>query len=134
MWRYGWVDLRASLSAVFHLVGPRRPGCQVPFGSGGSQIRWKSLCQVWAGIRGGCEVSITVRQDATEKPAIAAINEHAWIPIEYPNAVFDLGRHRQVLSGQPFQPAASDNATAGTNPTAASRFASSNTADTARSV
>jgi len=71
------------------------------------------LCQVWAGIRGGCEVSITVRQDATEKPAIAAINEHAWIPIEYPNAVF---------------------ATAGTNPTAASRFASSNTADTARSV
>ena len=42
-----------------------------------------------AAIRGGCDVSITLRQDATVKAAIAGIAEQAWIPIEYPDAVFD---------------------------------------------
>jgi DDE family transposase len=42
-----------------------------------------------AAIRGGCEVSVTVRQDSTVKAAIAQISEDAWIPIEYPDAVFD---------------------------------------------
>lgn len=44
---------------------------------------------VGAAIRGGCQVSVTVRQDATVKAAIAHIDETAWIPIEYPDAVFD---------------------------------------------
>lgn len=44
---------------------------------------------VRAALRGGCEVSVTVRQDATVKAAIADIGEQAWIPIEYPDAVFD---------------------------------------------
>lgn len=44
---------------------------------------------VGAAIRGGCDVSVTVRQDATVKAAIARIAEQAWIPIEYPDAVFD---------------------------------------------
>ena len=44
---------------------------------------------VGAAIRGGCDVSITVRQDAAVRAAIAGIDEDAWIPIEYPDAVFD---------------------------------------------
>jgi hypothetical protein len=44
---------------------------------------------VWAAVRGGCDVSVTVRQDATVKAAIAAIADDAWIPIEYPDAIFD---------------------------------------------
>jgi Transposase DDE domain group 1 len=44
---------------------------------------------VWAAVRGGCQVSVTVRQDATVKAAITLIEESAWIPIEYPDAVFD---------------------------------------------
>ena len=44
---------------------------------------------VRAAVRGGCDVSITVRHDATVKAAIAAIGERAWIPIEYPDAVLD---------------------------------------------
>jgi hypothetical protein len=44
---------------------------------------------VWAAIRGGCDVSITLRQDATVKAAIAQIGEQEWMPIEYPDAVFD---------------------------------------------
>ena len=44
---------------------------------------------VGAAVRGGCQVSITVRQDATVKAAIAQIGETAWIPIDYPDAVFD---------------------------------------------
>jgi DDE family transposase len=44
---------------------------------------------VRAVVRGGCDVSVTVRQDATVKAAISGIPEQAWIPIEYPDAVFD---------------------------------------------
>jgi hypothetical protein len=44
---------------------------------------------VAAAIRGGANVSITVRLDPKVKAAIAAIDEHAWIPIEYADAIFD---------------------------------------------
>lgn len=44
---------------------------------------------VAAAIRGGAQVSITVRLDSKVRSAIAAINEDAWIPIEYTDAVFD---------------------------------------------
>jgi Transposase DDE domain group 1 len=44
---------------------------------------------VGAALRGGCDVSVTVRQDTTVKAAIAQISEDAWMPIEYPDAVFD---------------------------------------------
>jgi Transposase DDE domain group 1 len=44
---------------------------------------------IWAAVRGGCDVSVTVRQDATVKARIAEIDQDAWIPIEYPDAVFD---------------------------------------------
>lgn len=44
---------------------------------------------VAAAIRGGADVSITVRMDPKVKAAIAAIDDAAWSPIEYTDAVFD---------------------------------------------
>lgn len=42
-----------------------------------------------AALRGGADVSVTVRLDPTVKSAIAAIDEQAWTPIEYPDAIYD---------------------------------------------
>ncbi len=44
---------------------------------------------VAAALRGGADVSITVRLDPKVKAAIADIDEHAWTPIEYTDAVYD---------------------------------------------
>ena len=44
---------------------------------------------VSAAIRGGADVSITVRLDPKVTAAIAEIPEHAWTPIEYTNALYD---------------------------------------------
>jgi Transposase DDE domain group 1 len=44
---------------------------------------------VGAAMRGGADVSITVRLDSKVKTAIASIDEHAWIPIEYTDALYD---------------------------------------------
>lgn len=44
---------------------------------------------VAAALRGGAEVSITVRLDPTVKSAIAAIDDDAWTPIEYTDAIYD---------------------------------------------
>ena len=44
---------------------------------------------VGAAVRGGADVSVTVRLDPKVKAAIATIGEHAWTPIEYTDAVFD---------------------------------------------
>jgi hypothetical protein len=44
---------------------------------------------VAAALRGGADVSITVRLDPKVKAAIAAIDEHAWTPIEYTDAIYD---------------------------------------------
>jgi hypothetical protein len=44
---------------------------------------------VAAALRGGADVSVTVRLDPKVKAAIATIDDDAWIPIEYTDAVFD---------------------------------------------
>jgi hypothetical protein len=44
---------------------------------------------VGAAIRGGADVSVTVRMDPKVKAAIAGIGDDAWTPIEYTDAVFD---------------------------------------------
>ena len=44
---------------------------------------------VSAALRGGAQVSITVRLDPKVRAAIAAIDDGAWIPIEYTDAVYD---------------------------------------------
>jgi len=40
-------------------------------------------------LRGGAEISVTVRMDPKVKAAIATIGDDAWTPIEYTDAVFD---------------------------------------------
>jgi hypothetical protein len=44
---------------------------------------------VSAAIRGGAQVSITVRLDSKVKTAIATIPDDAWMPIEYTDAIYD---------------------------------------------
>jgi hypothetical protein len=44
---------------------------------------------VSAAIRGGAEVSVTVRMDPKVKAAIASIGDDEWTPIKYTDAVFD---------------------------------------------
>jgi hypothetical protein len=44
---------------------------------------------VAAALRGGAEVSVTVRLDPKVKAAIADIGDDAWTPIEYTDAVYD---------------------------------------------
>jgi Transposase DDE domain group 1 len=51
---------------------------------------------VGAAIRGGADVSVTVRLDPKVKAAIAAIGDDAWTPIEYTDAVFDQDAGRWV--------------------------------------
>jgi hypothetical protein len=42
-----------------------------------------------AAVRAGAQVSVTVRLDPKVKAAIAAIDDQAWTPIEYTDAIFD---------------------------------------------
>jgi hypothetical protein len=51
---------------------------------------------VAAAIRGGADVSITVRQDARVKAAIASIAADAWTPIAYTDAIFDEHREEWI--------------------------------------
>jgi hypothetical protein len=51
---------------------------------------------VAAALRGGADVSITVRLDPKVKAAIAAIDERAWTPIEYTDAVYDDTTERWI--------------------------------------
>ena len=51
---------------------------------------------VLAALRGGCNVSVTVRQNTTIKTAIAQISQDDWIPIEYPDAVLDEATDRWI--------------------------------------
>src|SRR5450756_1642839 len=44
---------------------------------------------VGAAVRAGAQVSVTVRLDPKVKAAIAAIDDHAWAPIQYTDAIFD---------------------------------------------
>lgn len=51
---------------------------------------------VSAAIRGGAQVSITVRLDPKVKSAIAAIPDDAWTTIEYTDAVYDESTQRWI--------------------------------------
>ena len=44
---------------------------------------------IGAALRGGSDVSVTVRMDPKVKAAIATIAEDAWTPIEYTDAIYD---------------------------------------------
>ncbi len=49
-----------------------------------------------AALRGGADVSVTVRQDQRIKAAISSIPDDAWTPIEYTDAVYDEQANRWV--------------------------------------
>lgn len=51
---------------------------------------------VGAAISAGARVSVTVRMDPKVKAAIAGIDEHAWTPIDYTDAVFDEQTERWI--------------------------------------
>jgi len=44
---------------------------------------------IGAAVRAGAQVSVTVRLDPKVRAAIAAIDDRAWTPIEYTDAIFD---------------------------------------------
>jgi hypothetical protein len=44
---------------------------------------------IGAAVRAGAQVSVTVRMTPNVKVAIATIDEAAWTPIEYPDAIYD---------------------------------------------
>jgi hypothetical protein len=50
--------------------------------------------------RAGARFSITARQTSSVKAAIARIAEEAWIPIRYPNAIFDAQAGRWVSDAE----------------------------------
>jgi len=51
---------------------------------------------VSAAIRGGAEVSVTVRLDPKVRTAIAAIPDDGWTPIEYADAIYDQSTQRWI--------------------------------------
>lgn len=51
---------------------------------------------VAAAIRGGADVSVTVRLDPKVKAAIADIGEDTWSPIEYTDAIYDETTHQWI--------------------------------------
>lgn len=51
---------------------------------------------VAAAMRGGAHVSITVRLDSKVKAAIAEIDDDAWTPIEYTDAVYEESTHQWI--------------------------------------
>ena len=51
---------------------------------------------VAAALRGGADVSITVRLDPKVKATIAELDEQAWTPIEYTDAIFDESTQRWI--------------------------------------
>ena len=53
-----------------------------------------------AAIGNGARFSVTVRQDAKVKAAIAGIDESAWVPIRYPRAVWDDDEQRWISDAQ----------------------------------
>lgn len=51
---------------------------------------------IGSAVRGGADVSVTVRLDTVIKAAIATIDDDAWIPIQYTNALFDEDSQRWI--------------------------------------
>ncbi|UAL28369.1 IS1380 family transposase [Nocardioides rotundus] len=55
---------------------------------------------VAAARRAGARFSLTVRMNASVVKAISAIDESAWVPIHYPNAIWDQDEHRLVSDAE----------------------------------
>jgi len=55
---------------------------------------------VAAARRGGARFSLTARQNRSVKAAIATIDDQAWTPIQYPNAIFDEDEQRWISDAE----------------------------------
>src|SRR5665647_1558712 len=55
---------------------------------------------VGAAVRAGAQVSVTVRLDPKVKAAIAAIDDHAWAPIQYTDAIFDQATQEWISAAE----------------------------------
>ncbi|REE02282.1 IS1380 family transposase [Citricoccus muralis] len=55
---------------------------------------------VTAAISAGADVSVTARMDPVVKKAIAGIDDHAWTPIEYPEAIYDEATDRWISNAE----------------------------------
>ena len=53
-----------------------------------------------AARRGGARFSATARMNPTVVKAISSIEESAWVPIHYPNAIWDSGEQRFISDAQ----------------------------------
>jgi hypothetical protein len=53
-----------------------------------------------AARRGGARFSVTVRMNRTVVKAISGIEESAWVPIQYPNAIWDEDEQRLVSDAE----------------------------------
>ena len=53
-----------------------------------------------AAIRAGARFSVTARMDPAVRRAVAAIDEPAWTPIHYPNAIWDEDEQRLVSDAE----------------------------------
>jgi len=53
-----------------------------------------------AARRGGARFSVTARMNPTVVKAISGIEESAWVPIHYPNAIWDSGEQRFISDAQ----------------------------------
>jgi len=56
---------------------------------------------VAAARRSGARFSITARQNRSVQAAIATIDDHAWTPIQYPNAIWEQTEQRWISDAGP---------------------------------
>lgn len=55
---------------------------------------------LWAAIRGGANVSVTVKMSPTIKTAIATIDEQAWTTIKYTDAIFNPDTQQWISTAE----------------------------------
>lgn len=90
-----------TLSTVAHLrratdpaAGTTAPAAPAPLARADSAFY--GYPTISAALRGGADVSVTVRLTTPIKTAIASIDDDAWTPIEYTNAVYDHDTERWI--------------------------------------
>jgi len=77
-------------------VNNLKPGRPTPKPLVRADSAFYGCATVGAALRGGAEVSVTVRLDQRVKTAISSIGDDTWTPIEYTDAVYDEQAGRWV--------------------------------------
>jgi hypothetical protein len=86
------------------LATSRRAGAGGPGGRGLVVVRADSAyynhAVIDAAVRAGARFSITARMDPAVRRAVTSIDEDAWVPISYPNAIWDEAEGRLVSDAE----------------------------------